>query len=134
MGTWKRDKSKSFFFLYLHFTWFYGPWLIKEIFEDIMASFLMSCQTFHWYFTPKMVHFQPLKKKINKYCPPTVIVLYIVSRWYFDHFLGPWHIKETIFASMNQYFIGKLSLFLTKVSFDNSEGNQLSYFQNCNGI
>ena len=32
---------------------------------------------------------------------------------------------------MNQYFIDKLSLFLTEVSFDTSEGSQLSYFQNC---
>ena len=30
---------------------------------------------------------------------------------------------STIFASMNQYFIDKLSLFLTDVIFDNSEGN-----------
>ena len=57
-------------------------------------------------------------------------VVCIVSRWYFDPFSGPWHIQKTIFASMNQYFIDKLSLFLTKVSFDTSEENQLSYFQN----
>ena len=31
---------------------------------------------------------------------------------------------------MNQYFNGKLSLFLAEVSFDNSEQKQLSYFQN----
>ena len=31
---------------------------------------------------------------------------------------------------MNQYFNDKLSLFLTEVSFDISEENQLSYFQN----
>ena len=31
---------------------------------------------------------------------------------------------------MDQYFIDKLSLFLTEVSFDTSEGNQLSYFKN----
>ena len=52
-----------------------------------------------------------------------------VFRWYFDPFLGPWHVQNTISASTNQHFIGKLSLFLTKVSFDTSEGNQLSYFQ-----
>ena len=58
-------------------------------------------------------------------------VVHTVSRWYFDPFSGPWRIQKTIFASMNQYFLVKLSLFLTEVSFDNSEGNQLSYFQNC---
>ena len=31
---------------------------------------------------------------------------------------------------MNQYFNDKLSFFLTEVSFDSSEGKQLSYFQN----
>jgi len=31
---------------------------------------------------------------------------------------------------MNQYFNDKLSLFLTEVSFDISEENQLSYFKN----
>ena len=31
---------------------------------------------------------------------------------------------------MTQYFIDKLNLFCTKVSFDTSEENQLSYFQN----
>ena len=31
---------------------------------------------------------------------------------------------------MNQYFNDKLSLFLTEVGFDTSEGKQLSYFQN----
>ena len=54
----------------------------------------------------------------------------IVSRWYFDHFWGPWHTQKTIFASMNQYFNGKLSLFLTGDSFDISEEKQLSHFQN----
>ena len=33
---------------------------------------------------------------------------------------------------MNQYFNDELSFFLTKVSFDTSEGKQLSYFQNGN--
>ena len=37
----------------------------------------------------------------------------------------------TSFASKSQYFDDKLSLFLTEVSFDTSEGNQQSYFQNC---
>ena len=37
----------------------------------------------------------------------------------------------TIFASMNQFFNSKLSLFLTKVSFNISEENQLSFFQKC---
>ena len=32
---------------------------------------------------------------------------------------------------MNQYFNGKLSLFLTEVDFDTSEENQVSNFQNC---
>ena len=44
--------------------------------------------------------------------------------------MGPQQIKMTTFASLNHYFNGKLSLFLTEVSFDTSEGNQLSYFQN----
>ena len=55
-------------------------------------------------------------------------VVYIVSRWYLGKFLGPWHVKKTIFASMNQYFIDKLSLFLTEVSFDTSEGNHFQKF------
>ena len=38
--------------------------------------------------------------------------------------------KKTFFASMNQYLNDKLSLFLTEVSLDPSEENQLSYFQN----
>ena len=41
-----------------------------------------------------------------------------VSTWYFDPFWGPWYVQKTIFASMNQYFIDKLRLFLTEVSFD----------------
>ena len=36
----------------------------------------------------------------------------------------------TTFDSKYQYFNDKLSLFLTEVSFDTSEGNQLSYFEN----
>ena len=39
------------------------------------------------------------------------------------------HAIHKIFASMNQYFNDKLSLFLAKVTFDESEENQLSYFQ-----
>ena len=38
--------------------------------------------------------------------------------------------KMTTNGPMNQYFNVKLSLSLTKVSFDTLEGNQLSYFQN----
>jgi hypothetical protein len=38
---------------------------------------------------------------------------------------------KTTFAFKNQYFNDKLSLFFTEVSFDISEGNQLSYFQKC---
>ena len=38
--------------------------------------------------------------------------------------------KKTIFASINQYFNDKLSLFLTEVSFNTLEENQLIYFQN----
>ena len=57
-------------------------------------------------------------------------VVCMVSRWYFDHFWGQWHIQKTTFASMSPYFDDKLSLFLTEVSFETSEENQLSYFQN----
>ena len=35
------------------------------------------------------------------------------------------------FASKSQYFNDKLSLILTEVNCGTSEGNQLSYFQNC---
>ena len=35
----------------------------------------------------------------------------------------------TTFASKSQYFNDKLSLFLAEVSYDTSEGNQLSYFK-----
>ena len=38
--------------------------------------------------------------------------------------------QKTTFASKNLSFNDKLSLFLAEVSFDTSEGNQLSYFQN----
>ena len=48
----------------------------------------------------------------------------------FGYFLGPEHIQKTTFASMNQYFNDKSSIFLTEVNFDNLEENQLSYFQN----
>ena len=44
------------------------------------------------------------------------------------YFWGPRHIQKTTFGPENQYFNDKLSLFLTKVSFDTSEGNQWSYF------
>ena len=43
---------------------------------------------------------------------------------------GDHDIYKTIFASMNQYFNDKLSLFLTEVSFDISVENQQSYFEN----
>ena len=56
-------------------------------------------------------------------------IVYIEFRWYFDQYLGPSHILQTSFTSMNQYFNGKLSFFLTEVSFDTSEEKQLSYFQ-----
>ena len=45
-------------------------------------------------------------------------------------FLGTITYPKTTFASMSPYFNAKLSLFLTEVSFETSEGNQLSYFQN----
>ena len=48
---------------------------------------------------------------------------------FFDHFFGPCHTQKTFFASINQYFNDKLSLFLAEVTFDVSEENQLSYFQ-----
>ena len=57
-------------------------------------------------------------------------VVCMLSTRYFDHFLGPKHIQITIFTSKNQYFNYNLSLFLTEVSFDSSEGNQLSLFLN----
>ena len=58
-------------------------------------------------------------------------IIAIIKIWQLVFFLG---VKTyfRIFASMNQYFIDKLDLFLTEVSFDTSEGDQLSYFQNGN--
>ena len=57
-------------------------------------------------------------------------VVCMVSGWYFDHFRGQQHTQKTFFASMSPYFNDKLSLFLTEVSFETSEENQLSHFQN----
>ena len=91
-------------------------WLMKppKNFEKI--SILKIWQLFSFWgikthfgklFIPKMMHFQA---------------------W--NHFFGPCHTQTTNFAFMNQYFNDKLSLFLTEVSFNTSEENQLSYFQN----
>ena len=54
----------------------------------------------------------------------------MVSRWYFDYLGGLQRIQKATFTSMSPYFNVKLSLFLTEVSFETSEENQLSYFQN----
>ena len=50
--------------------------------------------------------------------PKVYAVIASPFRWYFDSFLGPRYVKKTIFASMNQYFIDELSIFLTEVHFD----------------
>ena len=77
------------------------------------------------------------KIDLHKYIPVIVIYLTKCSLYYlflddtlilFQNHDIP--IQKTILACLNQYFIDKLSLFLTEVGFDTSEGNQLSYVQN----
>ena len=103
-------------------------------FENMTAGFLHRCQNRLRRNTPEIIHFQTWQKLIFTNIAPWQLLFSLnvvcnVSKWYSDHFWGPWHTQKSIFASMNQYFNGKSSIFFTKVNFDTSEGNQPSYFQ-----
>ena len=104
-------------------------------FENMRADFPLQCQNSLRWNTPEIVHFQAWKKNIlnnivSKWLFFSLNAVCIVSRWYFDPFLGQKHIQKPTFVSKTQYFRDKLSLFCTEVSFDTTEENQLSYFQN----
>ena len=104
-------------------------------FENMTAGFLHRCQNRLRRNTPEIIHFQTWQKLIFTNIAPWQLLFSLnvvcnVSKWYSDHFWGPWHTQKSIFASMNQYFNDKLSLFHAEASFDNSEEKQLSYFQN----
>ena len=77
----------------------------------------------------QLVFFWNVKIYFGKFLLELFSLFCIVSIWYFDHLWRPWHTQKTIFASMNEYFNDKLRLFLTEVSFNTPEENQLSYFQ-----
>ena len=127
-------------FFYLHFTWLYGSWnpqrnLKNSHFENMTFGFLHRCQNWLRRNTPEIIHFQTWQKLIFTNIAPWQLLFSLnvvcnVSKWYSDHFWGPWHTQKSIFASMNQYFNGKSSLFHAEVSFGTSEEKQLSYFQN----
>ena len=95
-------------------------------FENMTAGFLHRCQNRLRRNTPEIIHFQTWQKLIFTNIAPWQLLFSLnvvcnVSKWYSDHFWGPWHTQKSIFASMNQYFNNKLSLFHTEASFDNSE-------------
>ena len=97
-------------------------------FENMTAGFLHRCQNRLRRNTPEIIHFQTWQKMIFTNIAPWQLLFSLnvvcnVSKWYSDHFWGPWHTQKSIFASMNQYFNDKLSLFLTKGGFDTSEEN-----------
>ena len=97
--------------------------------------FFWGLKTYFGNWTLKLCIFRHGKNCFSQILPSNTNILFslnvvcIVCRWYFDHFWRPCHVQKTIFASMNQYFNGKLNLFLNEVSFDTSEENQLSHFQ-----
>jgi hypothetical protein len=126
---------------YLQFTWLCGGWYHKRIFlkkpfwkyNSWFSSKVAKLTSANY---PWNDAFSCMEKII--FCNYfliifiviTIYVLCIVSGGYYNPFWGPWHIKKSIFATMNWYFIGVLGLFLAEVSFDTSEEKQLSYFQN----
>ena len=90
----KNDKVEWFFCLikssriisifYVHFTWLYYQWLLKDFFlnshfENMTASFILRCQNLLRYFIHETTHFQACKKyiltnnNVIKEYPPNVL-------------------------------------------------------------
>ena len=127
---------------FIFFPAFYlNMWVLthQEIFKKYpflkiwQLVFVWGVKTYFGKLTLKLCIFRHGKKLIFTntalwYILFSLNIVCIVCRWYFDQFWRQCHIQKTIFASMNQYFNSKLSLFLTEVSFDTPEENQLSYF------